>query len=205
MTQIRQRDVLETAGNHLVPFYDADASALVTNVATFIDDGLNAGNSIVVIATPEHADAFLAALGSKRGQRDVRARRLVLLDAAATLQQFMIDGRPNWRRFDAVVGATVRGLRRAKPGARLRAYGEMVGLLWSAGQTDAAVEVEKFWNMLLAGDEFTLYCAYPVEGFGDELRTGRRGEVLCEHTHVISGAGDAMMLTPSENYYRASA
>jgi hypothetical protein len=51
MTQIRQRDVLETAGNHLVQFYDADASALVTNVATFIDDGLNAGNSIVVIAT----------------------------------------------------------------------------------------------------------------------------------------------------------
>jgi hypothetical protein len=199
MSLYLERDVLGTAGNHLVQFYDADATALVANVGTFIDDGLNAGDSIVVIATPEHADAFLAALGSRRAQPDVRARRLVMLDAAATLQQFMIDGRPNWRRFDAVVGATVRGLRRAKPGARLRAYGEMVGLLWSAGQTDAALELEKFWNVLLAGHEFTLYCAYPVDGFGDDLGTARKEAVLCAHTHVISGIGSSLTLRNTQN------
>ncbi len=200
-----QRDVLETAGNHLVQFYDADPAALVTNVATFISEGLNAGDSIVVIASPEHSDAFLAALGSKRDQRDVRARRLVVLDAAATLEQFMVDGRPSWGRFDMVVGTIVRGLRRAKPGARVRAYGEMVGLLWAAGQTDAAIELEKFWNVLLGGEEFSLYCAYPVDGFADDFRAGRGHDVLCEHTHVITGSGDSMLVTSTENYFPASA
>jgi hypothetical protein len=205
MTQLFQRDVLETAGDHLVQFYDADPAALVANVAAFIDEGLNAGDSIVVIASPEHRDAFLAALGSSRDQRDVRARRLVVLDAAATLAQFMVDGRPNWRRFDTVVGAVIRGLRRAKPGARLRAYGEMVGLLWAAGQTDAAVELEKFWNVLLGGEEFTLYCAYPVDGLADDFRVGRGRDVLCAHTHVVKGAGVSMAVTSTEKYYPASA
>ena len=187
MTQILERDVLETSGNHLVQFYDADPAALVANVASFIDEGLRSGDSIVLIATPEHGDAFLSALGSSRSERDVRARRLVLLDAASTLEQFMADGRPDWRRFDAVVGGTIRGLRRAKPGARLRAYGEMVGLLWAAGQVDAAVLLEKFWNVLLAGNDFTLYCAYPIDVSADNAPHGRMHDVLCAHTHVSAG------------------
>jgi hypothetical protein len=205
MTEFFQRDVLETAGNHLVQFYDTDPASLVANVAAFIDEGLNAGDSIVVIASPEHSDAFLSALGSSRDPRDVRARRFVVLDAAATLDQFMVNGRPNWDRFDTVVGTIVRGLRRAKSGARVRAYGEMVGLLWAAGQTDAAVELEKFWNVLLGGEEFTLYCAYPVDGFAANFRAGHGHDVLCEHTHVITGAGDSMVMTSGEKYYSASA
>ena len=203
MTQILQRDVLEMAGDHFVQFYD-DSAALVANVAAFIDGGLNAGDSIVVIASPEHSDAFLSALGS-RDQHDVRARRLVVLDAAATLEQFMVAGQPNWDRFDAVVGTIVRGLRRAKPGARVRAYGEMVGLLWAAGQTDAAVELERFWNVLLGSEEFTLYCAYPVDGFANEFRAGHGHDVLREHTHVITGADDSIVLTSVEKYYPANA
>jgi hypothetical protein len=205
MTQLFQRDVLEMAGDHFVQFYDADPAALVANVAAFIDEGLNAGDSIVVIASPEHSDAFLSALGSSRDQRDVRARRLVVLDAATTLQQFMVAGQPNWDRFDAVVGSIVRGLRRAKPGARVRAYGEMVGLLWAAGQTDVAVELEKFWNVLLGDEAFTLYCAYPVDGFADDFRAGHGHDVLREHTHVITGTADSMVVTTAEKYYPASA
>jgi hypothetical protein len=192
MSGVLECGAVRKPGNHLVQFYDADPSTLVANVAAFIDEGLERGDSIVVIATPEHGDAFLSALGSSRRQRDVRLRRLVLLDAAATLEQIVKDGRPDWRRFEAVVGGTIRGLRRAKPGARLRAYGEMVGLLWADGRTEAAVQLEKFWNVLLAGDEFTLFCAYPIDVFADEFEAACLHDVLCTHTDVLRGARASM-------------
>jgi DcmR-like sensory protein len=192
MTQLAP-SAFETPGNHLVQFYDADPAALVANVAGFIDDGLQAGESVVVIATPEHRDAFLSALGAGRSLRDARSRRLVLLDAEATLEQFMMDGQPDWRRFENVVGGTIRGLRRAKPGAGLRAYGEMVGILWAAGQADAAVQLEKFWNVLLGGTEFTLFCGYSIDIFADDFHAAHVHEVLCAHTHVLPGGTSSAM------------
>jgi hypothetical protein len=193
MSQSVERRSFETPGTHLVQFYDAQPSALVRNVAGFIDDGLQRGDSVVVIATSEHSDAFLNALGKSRGPRDVRSRRLVFLDAQTTLDQFMSDGRPDWKRFSEVVGGTIRGLRRARPSAGIRAYGEMVGILWAAGQVDAAVQLEKFWNVLLGGDDFTLFCGYPIDVFAEEFQAERIHELLCAHTHVLPcGVASAM-------------
>lgn len=186
MTQIAASGPANVAGNHLVQFYDAEPDRLVRNVADFIEDGLANGESVVVIATPEHSDAFLAAVGERRG-RDLRTRQLVFLDSQATLEQFMADGRPDWRRFEHVIGGTIRGLRRAKPAARLRAYGEMVGLLWAAGNVDAAVQLEKFWNVLLGGAEFTVFCGYPIDVFGDDFHAAHVHELLCAHSHVLPG------------------
>jgi hypothetical protein len=36
----------------------------------------------------------------------------------------------------------------AKAGRPVRAFGEMVSLLWDAGLTDVAIEVEAMWNEL---------------------------------------------------------
>lgn len=189
-------------GNHLVQFYDAEPATLVANVAGFIDEGLGRGDSVVIIATPEHGDAFMSALGMSRDRRDVRARRLVILDAEATLALFMTDGKPDWRRFEHVVGGTIRGLRRANPDAGIRAYGEMVGLLWARGEVEAAVQLEKFWNVLLGGKEFTLFCGYPIDVFADEFHTGRVHDVLCTHTHVIPGGAASAMEAALERALR---
>lgn len=193
MTEFVDRGLSEQPGNHLVQFYDAEPGALVTNVADFIDDGLRHGDSVVVIATLEHSDAFLAALGASRGQRDKRTRQLVFLDAETTLELFMTDGQPDWRRFERVIGETIRGLRRARPAAHLRAYGEMVGILWAAGKVDAAVQLEKYWNVLLGGDAFSLFCGYPIDVFADEFHVEHVHELLCAHTHVLPGGTASSM------------
>lgn len=193
---------LEEPGRHLVQFYDAEPAVLVQNVVGFIDEGLQLGESVVVIATPEHSDAFMTALSRSRGTNDLRSRRLVFLDAQATLDQFMCDGKPDWRRFEQVVGGTIRGLRRAKPSARLRAYGEMVGILWAAGQVDAAVQLEKFWNVLLGGDGFTLFCGYPIDVFADAFEVGAVHELLCAHTHVLPGGNASAMETALDRAMR---
>jgi hypothetical protein len=191
MTQMAALGPADVTGSHFVQFYDAEPDALVRNVADFIDDGLRNGDSVLVIATPEHSDAFLGALGERRGH-DLRTRQLVFLDAEGTLELFMADGRPDWRRFEHVIGGTIRGLRRAKPAATLRAYGEMVGLLWAAGNVDAAVQLEKFWNVLLGGDEFTLFCGYPLDVFADDFHAGSVHELLCAHSHVLPGTTSSM-------------
>ncbi len=176
---------------HLVQFYDAEPSILIDNVATFVEDGLRAGESVLVIAAPEHVDAFLGALGKNRTAHEPRSRLLTVLDARATLDEFMVDGRPDWRLFEQTVGGAVRGLRRANPEGGLRAYGEMVGLLWTDGMTEAAVQLENFWNVLLGGDDFTLFCGYPVDIFGDEFTAAHVHDVLCSHSHVVSAGAAA--------------
>jgi hypothetical protein len=187
------RTSLDHEGTHLAQFYGADPGVLVENVAAFIDEGLERGEPALVIATPGHTDAILSALRTSRPRRDRRSRKLVFLDAQATLDQFMCDGRPDWRRFEQVVGGTIRGLRHMKPRAALRAYGEMVGLLWAAGQVDAAVQLENFWNLLLSQDEFKLFCGYPVDVFADEFNVARVHDLLCAHTQVLPGGNISVM------------
>jgi hypothetical protein len=174
------------AGAHGVQFYGIEPSVLVQNVAAYVDEGLQRGDSVLVIATPEHGDATLSAVETRRGFR-MRARQLVVLDAEATLERILVDGTVDRQRFEHVIGGTIRGLRDAKPNAGLRAYGEMVGLLWARGQVDAAVQLEQCWNDLLAGDDFRLLCGYPIDVFGDEFRSERVHAVLCAHSHVLPG------------------
>ena len=191
MSQALELAPRHDAGKHLVQFYDASPAVLVENVAAFIDEGLLLGESVVVIATTEHSDAFMTALS--RGSGELRSRRVVFLDAQATLDRLMRDGRPDWRRFEDVIGGTIRGLRRANPAAPVRAYGEMVGLLWAAGRVEAAVQLEKFWNVLAGGEEFSLFCGYPIDVFADAFDVAHVHELLCAHTHVLPGGNASAM------------
>ncbi|HEY0395801.1 MAG TPA: MEDS domain-containing protein [Candidatus Elarobacter sp.] len=172
---------------HLVQFYGSDFTELVENVAAYIAEGVRDGSAALVVATPEHTDAILGALPASS---DEAARAIVCLDAQATLDRFMVGGQPDWRLFEQSVGGIVRTLRRGAPGGSLRVYGEMVGLLWQAGALEAAVCLEKFWNVLLADDEFSLYCGYPVDVAAGDFRRAGAGELLCTHTHVLCGTAN---------------
>jgi anti-sigma regulatory factor (Ser/Thr protein kinase) len=49
----------------------------------------------------------------------------------------------------------------AATGRAVRAYGEMVALLWDAGNVLAALELERLWNALRHEVPFSLLCTYP--------------------------------------------
>ncbi len=172
---------------HLVQFYGPDAIPLVRNVGAYVARGLAAGGAAVVIANPAHCAAIgarLVACGVDAGAARASGR-LKLFDAKETLDQFMIEGEPHRGRFDAAVGGVVRDMAAEWGAGNLRGFGEMVGLLWRAGNRAAALMLERFWNELLALNGFALYCAYPL----DVLAAGFRHEdvdgVLAMHTDVI--------------------
>ena len=66
-----------------------------------------------------------------------------------------------------------------------RAYGEMVGLLWQAGETQAATRLEALWNELLSQSDVSLFCGYPVDVLSADFESSKVDAVLCAHTHLL--------------------
>jgi PAS domain S-box-containing protein len=150
---------------HRVQFYE-DEHGLAELVAAFLADGLAAGAPAAVIATAARREAVRHGLQT-RGL-DVAgligAGTLTLLDARDTLDRFMRDGDPDPLLFESAVGQLLATLCAGGAGT-LRAYGEMVDVLWQDGQRAAALRLEELWNDLQDRHTFALLCAYSVASF----------------------------------------
>ncbi|MEP6694142.1 MAG: MEDS domain-containing protein [Chloroflexota bacterium] len=129
-------------------------------------EGFTEGDAAILICNPEHLQSIDACL-SARGF-DVSALRqsgdYVSLDAAQTLEQFMVNGQPDRQRFSEVVGGQL--LRTHATNPRVRAFGEMVAMLWGQGNSRGALELEDLWNELLGHHPFSLLCAYSLDVLG---------------------------------------
>jgi anti-sigma regulatory factor (Ser/Thr protein kinase) len=179
--------------DHAVLFYDDPAHA-ADRLADYAAEGLAAGQAVVAVLTPPHVDALVVTL-RVRGLEPEVARadgRLVLLDAASTLQTFLVDGAPDRSLLAAGVGALVGGL--VSSGRKVRAAGEMVALVWADGNVAGALALESAWNELADEMGFALLCPYPssVLETGDLDQVGR----LCAlHSEVLAPEGYASGLT----------
>ena len=168
---------------HIVQFYET-AEYLADVVADFLAEGLMAGEAGVVIAVPEHARRFVSALRARGVDVDAfrSSGRLLVLDADETLARFMRDGTPDAMRFREVLDEafdSATGGDRAMP---LRAYGEMVDVLWRAGDPHAALRLEELWNDAQRERSFALLCAYVMASFYKE--TSGLDRVCATHGHV---------------------
>jgi anti-sigma regulatory factor (Ser/Thr protein kinase) len=161
MATVQTRDIPPDSGEHVVQFYEHD-SELVEMVGPYLQAAARAGEVAIVIATDAHRRAFEAAL--EAGGVDVAQASadgsLIALDAADTMAAFIADGEIDHGAFHDVIGGLVR--RAASSGREIRAYGEMVALLWDAGDVLAAIELEGLWNELAGELRFSLFCSYPA-------------------------------------------
>jgi hypothetical protein len=176
-----------SARGHFVQLYQADELALTKNVGTYLCEGMKRGDGILVIVTPEHRQLFSRQLDLFGGHTEaaIEKKQLVFLDAHDTLAQFMVSGQPDWHLFERVVSAAMREVRSLTANAGLRAYGEMVGVLWKSRQFAAAIRLEQLWNRMLEQSSFSLYCAYAIDVFGKEFHVANLDGVLCTHTHLV--------------------
>ncbi|MCP3727732.1 ATP-binding protein [Paraburkholderia sp. CNPSo 3272] len=185
---MKTTDVL-TAGSssnagHFVHFYENEAP-LIRRVAEFVEEGLAAGGSAILIATQPHLAALRTRLSRHSDCADPAAPEstLFMLDAQTTLAGLCVDGWPDERLFDSTVGTLVA--RAARRGGPVHAFGEMVALLSAQGRHDAALRLEHLWNGLGARYRFSLMCAYPQRLFptGDETAVFRH---ICDaHARVL--------------------
>jgi anti-sigma regulatory factor (Ser/Thr protein kinase) len=113
-----------------------------------------------------------------------RRRGLVIeLDAATTLSSLMRDGRVDRDLFCDVIGQVMREA--VGTGRSVRAYGEMVTLLWEAGDVLSVLELESLWNELKHELSFSLLCAYPNRSDPETELSETLGEVCGFHSSVV--------------------
>ena len=188
--RVELEDSVVRTGDHVVQFYEHEHQ-LARVVGRYLTAAIEEGAVGLAIATEAHRGMLEAELQAS-GLDPEECRRdgsLILLDAAATMSQFVDRGSVDHAGFRRVVGSLVRQV--TVTGRPLCAFGEMVALLWEAGDVPAAIELERAWNELARELPFTLVCGYRSESVaGDELAQALE-EVCCQHSSVLSAPHDA--------------
>jgi signal transduction histidine kinase/CheY-like chemotaxis protein len=182
---------------HFVQFYEAD-EFLIDSLSGFIGAGLAADDACIVVATPAHRAALDARLQAA-GLDTAAAResgQFISLDASEILSKFMSGGQPDPGLFAEVVGRIIS--RAAEGRGRVRIFGEMVALLWAEANYHAAIRLEELWNELHQTRSFSLFCAYPMQGFGGEMLASGLSDVCTTHTRVIPAESYTALSNPDD-------
>ena len=175
---------LHPRGSHVVQFYESE-DFLTTSVADFLAEGLATGQPCVAIATERRRVQLGMALRSRGFDvKNLGGGALKMIDAEALLSTFMAGDSPDHGLFHDTVGAIVSHLDRSNPGRNLRAYGEMVDVLWQAGNPDGAATLEEYWNELAQVHSFSLLCAYSMANRFRENHSAKFDRICRLHTHV---------------------
>lgn len=166
---------------HDVQFYRSD-DYLIDSVVRFLSDGIRAGQPIIVIATEAHRRSLVEGLQNRGLDPDrlYSGQLSVWLDARETLNAFMESSTPNRELFYATVGSVFERLVEKRYYLVVRAYGEMVDLLYKDGNSEGAILVEQLWNELANHYKYSLLCGYCIDNFMHEA--GIEGfKRVCDH------------------------
>jgi len=154
---------------HVVQIYEDD-ELFLQMLAGFTGSGINAGDSVIIIATAAHISSLERRLIAHGIYLPVliESNTYIPIDAQELLSGFMVNGLPDKKLFMDLVSVILqKAIRNNK---NVRAFGEMVALLWAEGLIDATIELEKLWNEVTANHKLTLFCAYPKNGFDYDTR-----------------------------------
>jgi hypothetical protein len=184
----RQRNVFwgEMAPcEHLVQIYEKE-EVFLSAVEEFVADGLVSGDSVVVIATVQHRNALEDRLRNRGVSLNITRSndQYIELDAEEALSKFMVDGCPDERLFEELIAGLLARARSKE--RRVRAFGEMVAILWARGNCGATVRLEHLWHSLCQREMFPLFCAYPKSGFTQDAESSIK-EICATHSRLIAG------------------
>ncbi len=182
---------------HSAHFYQGDAF-LLDAIDRFIGPALVAGEGAVVIATETHRRGLAERLTTRGLSVSTLLAKdnFVSLDAAETLSEFMVDGRPDETRFTETIGAALQRAAVGEPRRRVRVFGEMVALLYLEGNREAAIALEKLWNDLATKFHFSLVCAYPTDAFRGIAHREPFLQICSAHSHSALSEDYGELATP---------
>ena len=168
---------------HFLQFY-ADDVELLDSLEAFVAEGLEGDEAVIVIATPAHRRALRDRLAPRGISVDaaIDDGRYYELDARETLSALIVDGRPDAVLFGELMRHLVERAR--GDGRRIRAFGEMVVMLWARGDEAATMRLEQLWSELCEEDDFALLCAYPLSDLTQGK--GTMNEIIATHSKLVA-------------------
>jgi signal transduction histidine kinase len=169
---------------HRVQYYDDDG-LLFDAVLRFLRVALQRGDPAVAIATREHLRGLELRLRAEGGAvaHAIEAGALVLYDAESMLSEFMVGDLPDPLLFSRTLGDLLDQQSLA-PHGRVRVFGEMVDLLWRAGNLAGVVRLEELWREQLAVLPIDLLCGYRADAFAKDEHSPAFRRICELHSQV---------------------
>jgi hypothetical protein len=178
--------IQQATNYHAVQFYP-DGESLAKTVADFLIRGLRVGEPAIIIAIQSHTSLICRQLTERGFDADElrQTGELQIFDAKKMLSAFMVNNMPDPLLFRSNAGDVIDRLCVGRKPCPVRAYGEMVDVLWQEGNAKAAIRLEILWNQLASTYDFKLLCGYAVGHFYKETRTAGYDDVCEQHSHII--------------------
>jgi MEDS: MEthanogen/methylotroph, DcmR Sensory domain len=173
--------------DHVLQIYENEGVFLDT-LTGFVSGGIDADDACIVIATDHHLTALEKRLKSYGVNIEalIDDNRYIPLNAEETLSIFMINGWPDEDLFNQTI-STILMTARSRTNRRIRAFGEMVAILWAKGKNAATARLEHLWNKFCEKETLCLFCAYPKSVFTKDI-TGSMNHICCAHSKLIGGS-----------------
>lgn len=193
MARFSWQELLQTPGSerHIVQIY-RDEPFLRDAVAAWVAPALEGGGGVILICAPHNAALVLGALRERGVDTDgpLACGRLVIVDARPFMARFIMDGMPDGARFHALASEALARLRAALPSpeGEVRAWGEMVNLLWQEGNPDAARRLEALWNEVIDAHGIRLLCSYRMDNLDPHTHEGALRDVCGSHSQLVPEA-----------------
>jgi DcmR-like sensory protein len=184
------------AGRHFAQFHrdtegqDRRRDTLTESAITFVEAGLQRGDSVLVIAAAEHRDRLFERLaaGKFRPQTLRDPRQLSVLDAGEITAPWVGGDLPEWASFRNAVAPALSRLQLS--GRGIRVYSEITNVLWRAGNTGGAIRIEDFWNALAGTYQFSLYCGFTMDTQSEHSYAGPLEELGRTHSDILGTPED---------------
>ncbi len=171
-------------GHHFVQVYKTQ-SELLAPLLHYIGTGLKRGEGVILVVAKPHREALSMALSGMNFDLESLAAsgQLSFFDSDEMLSKIFEKGEISRDRFFLTLDPILEQVR--SKFKEVRAFGEMVDMLWRAGKLSAAMKLESLWDELMTKHSFSLLCAYQMDNFA----TGEEGtsmkQVSRAHTHFI--------------------
>jgi DNA-binding NarL/FixJ family response regulator len=180
-------DEKEIACHHEVQFFSDDTS-LLAGFASFIQAGLESGNAVIAVVSKSHQERLIQRLQALDVDVATATRegRYLPLDVDETLSTFMVNDIPDPVRFFKAARQIILAVAKGAKGKPLRvsACGQCAPTLWTQGNPDAAILLERLWDEIVKIYKIDILCGYVLDRFQREQETHIYEKICAQHTAV---------------------
>ncbi len=149
--------------DHLLQIYEND-EVFLHALEGFTGNGLLEGDAVIVIATEVHLSTLEEKLKKNFDIESLKwLGQYIPMTVDNALSKFMVEGRVNEDMFRKLISGLITKARQYN--RSIRAFGEMVAVLWGQGNREATYALENLWNGFCQTELKCLFCAYPKAGF----------------------------------------